>query len=204
MPAGKMPDKADPRFWNRLYRQQADGTFPDVTEKAGVSGMPQGTYGMGVATADYDNDGDTDLYVTGYGANTLHRNDGFPDIVVTALSDERYVLFRNNRDFTFTDFTTQSGLGRATVNWSGCSTRLFDYDNDGWKDLFVAQGHVMDTIALTNPSRRYMQPPLLLANRKVGSRRSARVRRSIGTGQGGVPHSATWITTATWTLLSRT
>ena len=82
---------------------------------------------MGVDFADYD-------------------NDGRPDIVVTDLSNERYMLFRNNGDGTFRDVTNASGLGGATLAFSGWSTRLFDYDNDGWKDLFVAQGHVMDTI----------------------------------------------------------
>ena len=64
MPDGRLPDKSDPKFWNRLYHQNADGTFTDVTEKAGLTGMPQNHYGMGVAVGDYDNDGFEDLYVT--------------------------------------------------------------------------------------------------------------------------------------------
>ena len=70
------PDKSAPTFWNRLYRQNGDGTFSDVTEKAGVTGMPQNYYGMGAAVGDYDNDGFADLYVTNYGGNTLYRNLG--------------------------------------------------------------------------------------------------------------------------------
>ena len=65
MPAGKVPDKSDPQFWNRLYHNNGDGTFTDVTAKAGVRGH---SYGMGVATGDYDNDGRPDLYVTNFGA----------------------------------------------------------------------------------------------------------------------------------------
>ena len=76
MPDGKRPDKSDPRFWNRLYRQKEDGAFIDVTAKAGLTGMPQNHYGMGIAVGDYDNDGFTDLYVTNYGGNTLYRNNG--------------------------------------------------------------------------------------------------------------------------------
>ncbi len=331
MPDGKLPDKSNPQFWNRLYRQNSDGTFTDVTEKAGISGMPQNHYDMGVAVGDYDNDGFEDIYVTGYGANTLYHNngngtfsdvtqkaavaasgwsasagfldydndgkldlfvtryvdwsfktnrycgekrpgyraychpdnyegvsnilyhnngdgtfsdvseragiakaigkglgvsfadydgdgftdifvandsvqcflfhnngngtfaevgllagvgynedgktfagmgidfsdydnDGRPDIIVTDLSNERYMLFRNNGDGTFRDVTNQSGVGGATLAFAGWSTRFFDYDNDGWKDLFVAQSHVMDTIEKTSPNLKYLQPPLLLRN----------------------------------------
>ena len=60
--------------------------------------------------------------------------------------------------------TNASGLGGATLTFSGWSTHLFDYDNDGWKDLFVAQGHVMDTIEHTSPNLKYMEPPLMLGN----------------------------------------
>jgi hypothetical protein len=83
---------------------------------------------------------------------------------MTDLSNERYMLFRNNGDGTFRDVTNISGLGGATLAFSGWSTHLFDFDNDGWKDIFVAQGHVMDTIHLTAPNLKYMQPPLLLRN----------------------------------------
>jgi hypothetical protein len=101
--------------------------------------------GMGVDFADYD-------------------NDGRPDILVTDLSNERYRLFRQGDDGGFEDATHRSGVGAATLLFSGWSTRFFDYDNDGWKDVFVAQGHVMDTIEKTSPNLRYEQPPLLLRN----------------------------------------
>jgi hypothetical protein len=67
------PDKREPKFWNRLYQQKADGTFVDVTEHAGLKGEG---FSMGVAAADYDNDGYVDLYVTGYGQNYLYHNNG--------------------------------------------------------------------------------------------------------------------------------
>ena len=331
LPVGKRPDKSDAKYWNRLYRQTQGGTFVDVTEKAGLSGMPQNYYGMGVAVGDYDNDGFEDLYVTNFGGNTLYHNngdgtftdvtgragvgasgwsasagffdadndgkldlfvtryvdwtfetnrycgekkpgyraychpdnyagvanilyhnngdgtftdvstkagianpngkglgvafadydrdgyldiyvandsvqsflyrnnhdgtfseeglvagvgfnedgktfagmgvdfadydnDGLPDIIVTDLSNERYKLFHQNADGSFRDATNTSGLGGLTLLYSGWSTRFLDYDNDGWKDLFVAQGHVMDTIEKTSPNLTYQQPPLLLRN----------------------------------------
>jgi enediyne biosynthesis protein E4 len=331
MPERKAPDKSDSKFWNRLYHQNADGTFTDVTEKAGLTGIPQNRYGMGVAVGDYDNDGFEDVYVTNYDGNTLYHNngngtfsdvtkkagvaaggwsasagffdydndgnldlfvtryvnwifstnrycgekppglraychpdnydgvtnilyhnngdgtftdvsakagvanpngkglgasfadydgdgftdifvandsvqsflyhnngngtfsevglltgvgynedgktfagmgvdfsdydnDGRPDIFVTDLSNERYKLFHNNGDGTFREMTNASGVGGATLTFSGWSTHLFDYDNDGWKDLFVAQGHVMDTIEHTSPNLKYMEPPLMLRN----------------------------------------
>lgn len=95
---------------NALYRNNRDGTFTDVTVKAGVSG---GTFGMGVAVGDYDNDGWPDMFVTSYG---------------------RCILYKNNRDGTFTDVTGKAGL--ATPGWT-TSAVWFDYDNDGRLDLFV-------------------------------------------------------------------
>ncbi|HXE80575.1 MAG TPA: CRTAC1 family protein, partial [Vicinamibacterales bacterium] len=76
----------------------------------------------------------------------------------------RYRLFRHNGDGTFRDVTNLSGVGGATLPFSGWSTRFFDYDNDGWKDIFAAQGHVMDTIEKTAPNLTYLQPPLMLRN----------------------------------------
>ena len=73
-------------------------------------------------------------------------------------------MFRQGGDGSFQDATHSSGVGAATLLFSGWSTRFFDYDNDGWKDVFVAQGHVMDTIEKTAPNLRYLQPPLLLRN----------------------------------------
>jgi hypothetical protein len=85
-------------------------------------------------------------------------------VVVTDLSNERYRLFRQAPDGSFQDVTHSSGLGAASMPFAGWSTRFFDYDNDGWKDVFVAQGHVMDTIEKTSPNLSYRQPPLLLRN----------------------------------------
>jgi tetratricopeptide (TPR) repeat protein len=326
MPAGGEPDKTSPRFANRLYRNKGDGTFEDVTVRAGLAGARG--YGMGAAVGDYDNDGFTDLYITNYGANILYRNngdgtftdvtararvaaggwsasagffdydndgrldlfvtryvdftfaanpycgerrpgyreychprnfrgmtnllfrnsgdgtfadvsaeagltklvgkslgvaladydgdgrmdvyvandsvpafllrnqgggrfadvalsagvayneegaavagmgadfadyddDGRPDVFVTTLSGETYSLYRNrNEGFAYT--TRGSGVAQATLSFSGWGTRFFDYDNDGRKDLFVAQGHVLDTIELTSDHLKYHQPPLLL------------------------------------------
>lgn len=186
---------------NLLFRNLGKGKFEDVSRRAGIAN-PAGK-ALGIAFADFDNDGWTDVYVAndsvqcflyrnnhdgtfsdvslpaGAGFNedgktfagmgtdfSDYDNDGWPDIVVTDLSNEQYVLFRNNRDGTFADTSTQSGIARATHLYSGWSTRLGDFDNDGWKDLFVAQGHVMDTIETTAPNLRYLQPPLLLRNNR--------------------------------------
>ncbi|HEU4872301.1 MAG TPA: CRTAC1 family protein [Pyrinomonadaceae bacterium] len=99
---------------NALYRNNGDGTFVDVTEKAGVACGQMGHFGMGAAASDYDGDGWQDLYVTNYGTN---------------------VLFHNNRNGTFTDVTDKAGV--AAPNWSTCAT-WFDYDNDSKLDLFVS------------------------------------------------------------------
>jgi enediyne biosynthesis protein E4 len=327
MPAGAMPDKRDPRFWNRLYRNNGDGTFADVTEKAGLQGHG---YGMGVASGDYDNDGYTDLLVTNLGGNTLYHNngdgtftdvtrqagvggsgwctgaafvdydrdgrldiivsryvewdfaanvfcgehrpgyraychpdqfkaisclvfhnngdgtfsdvskacgitsspgkalgvavndfdrdgwpdifvandsvaeqlfrnnhdgtfsevallsgaaygenggvfagmgtdfadynnDGWPDIFVNALANQKYMLFRNHKG-VFEDVTDSSGVGAITLLHSGWGAKMVDYDNDGWLDLFIAQGHVMDNIELTDPSLRYLEGLLIMKN----------------------------------------
>jgi len=329
-PKGTIPQKTGPKYWNRLYHQKTDGTFEDVTEKAGLQGTG---YGMGVAVGDYDNDGYEDLYVTAYGGNKLYHNngdgtfsdvtakagvggsgwstsaawvdldgdgfldlvvlrylewdfddiwcgehkegyraychpdyfkparplvyhnngdgtftevaeklglskpakglgvaladydhdghidlffandsmveylyhnkgdgsfeevglvsevavdidgrtyagmgvdfadynnDGWPDVVVTDLANQRYALYQNNGDGTFTYVSTQSGLARITLAHSGWGVRLFDFDNDGWKDLLIVQGHDLDTIELTNPNLRYREPMLLARNTGKG------------------------------------
>jgi len=96
---------------NALYHNNHDGTFTDVTDKAGVAG---GTFGMGAAAGDYDGDGWVDLYVTSYGRN---------------------ILYHNNGNGTFTDVTEKAGV--AALGWSTCAV-WFDYDKDGKLDLFVS------------------------------------------------------------------
>jgi hypothetical protein len=108
-------ERSNPRFWNRLYRQNRDGSFLDVTQAAGLSNAGNGNYGMGAAVGDYDNDGNADLYVTSYGKN---------------------ILYHNNGDGTFMDVTAKAGV--AGGGWS-VSAGFFDYDNDGRLDLFVTR-----------------------------------------------------------------
>ena len=327
MPAGKQPDKSSEAFWNRLYRNNGDGTFTDVTAAAGLQGSG---YGMGVAAGDYDNDGRTDLYVTNFGRNALYHNngdgtftdvtaaagvggagwsagalfidydrdgrldlvvtrylkwdfsmnvwcgdrksgrrdychpdqfqpvahlvfhnegngrfkdvsqpaglagspgkglgiamddfdrdgwpdilvandavrqqlfrnrgdgtfeevgvargvaydsdgrsfsgmgadfadydnDGWPDIFVNALATQRYSIFRNVK-VSFDYVSDSSGVGAASILHSGWGAKFADFDNDGWKDLFVGQGHVMDNIELSLPQVHYLEAPLLLKN----------------------------------------
>ncbi len=81
-------DRKNPRYWNRLYRQDKEGSFTDVTKQAGLANAGDGNYGMGVAVGDYDNDGFPDLYVTSYGKNDLYHNNGngtFPDVTATEV-----------------------------------------------------------------------------------------------------------------------
>src|ERR1019366_5256718 len=109
-------DKSNPRYYNRLYRNNGDGKFTDVTDSAGLRGAG---FGMGVAVGDYDNDGYEDVFVAG-----VNRNQ----------------LFHNNGDGTFTDVTVKAGLEgvhpRLGKTWS-ISAGWFDYDNDGYLDLLV-------------------------------------------------------------------
>jgi len=109
--------KTGPEFWNRLYRNNCDGTFTDVTAEAGVAGEG---YSMAVATADFDNDGLCDIFVAGVNRNILYRNLG------------------NGR---FADVTAKAGLSGVDPKhgkmWA-ISAGWFDYDNDGWLDLFIS------------------------------------------------------------------
>jgi hypothetical protein len=184
---------------NLLYRNNGDGTFTDVSKQAGVD-SPEGK-SLGVAFHDFDRDGWIDIFVAndsvrqflyrnkgngsfedvglisgvgynedgktfaGMGADfNDYDNDGWPDIIDTALGNEMYALFRNNGDGAFSYVTNSTGVGEATLLMSGWGIRFLDYDLDGMKDIFISQSHVMDTIEKTTPSLRYLLPPMMLRN----------------------------------------
>lgn len=186
-----------------LLHQKSDGTFEDVSAKAGVAD-PEGK-ALGVAFADFDNDGLSDIFVAndnarqflfqnkgdgtfedvallagvGYDENGKsfsgmgvdaadYDNDGLVDAFVTALSNETYPLFRNNGDMTFSYATSTAGVGLITIPFSGWGVRFADLDNDGLRDIFVAQGHVLDTIEKTTGFLTYKQGPLLMRNTGKG------------------------------------
>jgi hypothetical protein len=183
----------------RLYRNNGDGSFSDVTEPAGL--LNTDGKGLGVVLFDYDNDGWVDILIANDGErNFLYRNrgdgtfedetllsgigysedgqteagmgvdaadydgDGWLDAYITHLDLELDRLYRNNGDGTFLDVTRQEGVGQPTILYSGFGTRFFDYDNDGWKDLFVTNGHILDNIPLFHSQVTYAEPRVMYRN----------------------------------------
>jgi hypothetical protein len=130
-----------------LYHNKGDGKFEEagLLSQVAVDGDGHTYAGMGVDFADYN-------------------NDGWPDLLVTDLANQRYALYKNNGDASFTYSSFSSGLARITMLHSGWGVRFFDYDNDGWKDLIIAQGHDLDTVEINYPNLRYKEPMLLLSN----------------------------------------
>jgi hypothetical protein len=189
---------------DHLFRNNGDGTFTDVSEKAGVADKA-GYYGFGVAWFDFDDDGRLDLtvandstpsylyrnrgdgtfedvsYVSGVALNENGREqagmgvaigdydgDGRLDIHRTNFADDTNVLYRNlterGGDANFTETTFQAGLGEIPIPFLGWGTNFFDYDNDGWLDLLVANGHVYPTVDATDWGTSYKQRLLLFRN----------------------------------------
>ncbi|MFN7922698.1 MAG: CRTAC1 family protein [Bryobacteraceae bacterium] len=134
---------------NFLFHNLGNGKFEEVAAAAGIAFNENGAAisSMGAEFGDYDNDGREDLWIT-------------------ALSNEMFPLFRNKGGM-FEDVTLSSGLGKASLPWSGWSNVMADFNNDGWKDLFSANGHVMDNAELTS-GRASRQPNLLLTNGRTG------------------------------------
>ena len=182
-----------------LYRNNGDGTFTDVSKKAGVAD-PHGYYGLGVVASDFDDDGLADIYVANDSTpNFLYHNngdgtfkeigftsgtavnengseqgsmgvavgdydhDGRFDIFITNFADEYNTLYRNGGGNSFTDVSYAAKLAAVSLVYVGWGTEFFDYDADGWVDLFVANGHVYPQL------ENYRQRNLLHRNLRDGT-----------------------------------
>lgn len=130
-----------------LFHNNGNGTFEEVglPSEVAVDGDGQTIAGMGTDFADYN-------------------NDGLSDIFVDDLANQGYALFQNVGGGSFNYASYSAGLAGITLPHSGWGARFIDYDNDGWKDLLVAQGHDMDNISLTYPQLHYREPILLVRN----------------------------------------
>ena len=215
---------------NVLYRNLGNGKFEDVSERTGIAiprgpadptftkrnWRPVGSYGMGAVAADFNNDGWPDIYVACDTApSLLYRNnrdgtftesgvaagcafnedgaamagmgvgvadfdgDGWFDIVRTNFSDQVTTLYQNNGDGTFYDASLQAGLGINT-KFLGFGAGFFDFDNDGWKDIFLANGHVYPAIEGKDLHVTYKQRKILYRNRRNG--RFQDISRKAGPG----------------------
>jgi enediyne biosynthesis protein E4 len=188
---------------NILFHNNGDGTFADVSEKAGIWKTP-GTYGLGVLVADFDNDGWPDIYVANDSTSSaLYKNnhdgtftdiaieagvayspdgkpqagmgvsaadydcDGKLDVVKTNFAGDTSSLYRNQGNLVFEDMTLQAGLGRNT-RFLGWGVSFLDFDNDGWPDIFVTNGHVYPEVAETSVESGYRERKVLYQNLRNG------------------------------------
>ena len=135
-----------------LYHSNGDGTFEErgLMAEIAVDGDGRTYAGMGIDFQDFD-------------------NDGLPDLIITNLANQKYALYRNNGDGSFTYDTYISTLAGMTLLHSGWGIHFLDYDNDGFKDLMIAQGHDLDTVELNYPQLHYKEPVLLARNMGNGT-----------------------------------
>ncbi|HLK68035.1 MAG TPA: CRTAC1 family protein [Bryobacteraceae bacterium] len=203
-----------PMGHNALYHNNRDGTFTDVSESAGIL-KPGGRYGLGVAVADFDNDGWPDIYVAcdqtpsllyhnrhdgtfeelGDRSGVAYDSDGrlqagmgvavadfdgngFLDIAKTNFSGDRPSLYRNEDGVFFEDTSRQAGLGSQQL--LGWGIAFLDFDEDGWPDLVMANGHVYPEVDHSQIGETYRQRTLLYRN--LGNRRFADITASAGSG----------------------
>ena len=201
---------------DHLFHNNGDGTFTDVSEKAGVADKP-GYYGLGAVFVDINNDGKPDLlvgndstpnylylnkgdgtfedvsYASGYALNEAGRetasmgiavgdfqNNGMLDVFNTTFSDDYKPLYRNEGDANFTDISYHIGLGEVTVPFLSWGDAFFDYDNDGWKDLMMSDGHVYPQADKYNWGTSWKQRPMLFHN--IEGKRFENVPAVEGTG----------------------
>jgi hypothetical protein len=189
---------------DHLFRNNGDGTFEDVSKKAGVSD-PDKFYGFTAIFVDVNNDGKPDLlvandsernylyinkgdgtfedqsYISGFALNEDGReiasmglavgdylNNGRVDVLDTDFSDDFKALYRNDGDATFTDVARESGLGQIPVPFVGWGDGMIDYDNDGWKDMMMINGHVYPQVDDNPWGTTYAERPLLFHNNLHG------------------------------------
>ena len=190
---------------DKLYHNNGDGTFTDVSKQAGVDD-PENRFGLTAMWEDFDNDGRLDLFVTNDGQpNYLYHNDGqghFTDvafdagtavdrngleqanmglalgdylhsgrnsIAISHFNNEYAILLSNDGSMNFTDAAYVSGIATATIPYVGWGDGFFDFDNDGWVDFFVANGHVYPQVDSVDIGVKYREPKLLFLNKHDGT-----------------------------------
>ena len=188
---------------DRLYHNNGDGTFTDVSEKVNID--PDSYYGLGVMWLDYDLDGCPDLYVANDSSPSLlyhgdckggftevgvqagvaysadgreqagmgidsadYDNDGWPDIIKANFSDDTNNLYHNDHNGEFTDMAGPADFGLVSIPFLGFGMKFLDFDNDGWKDIFVANGHVNPQVDHHSFGVTYAERPLLFHNLRNG------------------------------------
>jgi hypothetical protein len=188
-----------------LYHNRGDGTFEEVSARAGVNDA-QGRFGLGVVWGDYDNDGWPDLLVANdAGANYLYHNnhngtftdvallagvalsgegleqgnmgvdfgdynhDGLLDIIDTTFSDQPKTLYRNLGHEGFEDVSRAAQIAQSSVPYVAWGTGFVDFDNDGWPDILIANGHVYPQVDSISEGARYKQPLILHMNKHDGT-----------------------------------
>jgi hypothetical protein len=201
---------------DHLFHNNGDGTFTDVSEKAGVADA-NAYYGLTAVFADLNNDGRPDLivaddstpnylyinkgngtfedasYASGYALNEDGRetasmgiavgdylNNGWLDLYNTVFSDDYNPLYRNDGDANFTEISYQAGVAEITIPFLGWGTGFLDFDNDGWKDLFVANGHVYPQVDNSGWGTTYAQRPVVFHN--LGGKKFEVMPAVTGTG----------------------
>ena len=144
----------------QLYLNKGDGTFEEVGYPSGIALNENGREqaGMGLAIGDYDNDGRVDFHITNF-------------------SDDSNVLYRNDGDGNFTDITFQAGLGEVSIPFLGWGTSFLDFDNDGWKDLIVANGHVYPAVDNFQWGTSFAQQILMFRNGHTSAKGQLRFER---------------------------